>query len=348
MVVSVKKNTIKKRIFGVLPDGRTITVYTLRNRWGEYVELLDFGAAIHSIFVRDARGNLSNVVLQVNSTKELTGRSYEGVTIGRCANRIAFGRYMAEGRMIQLETNSGQHFLHGASGNYAFKLFHGQIDEAENKVTFTLLDSGEGGFDCNVQVSVSFSFGDDKRLTIEYKMIPEGTTVLCPTNHAYFNLSGGDIREHDLQIYAETIACKGENGIPEGKNLKIKSTPWDFRNRQNIRDAIESDMTGYFDKESKVYDDTFILSKQGFGLAAELSSKAAGRKMLVYTDMPALIVFTPPPKQEKDNKKYIAICLETQYVPNSVNCPQYQSCVFRKGEKLSSRTVYEFIMGVEE
>ena len=56
---------IEEREFGKLPDGRSVTCYTIRNSTGEYVELLDFGASLHSVNVRDARGDIGNVVLGV-------------------------------------------------------------------------------------------------------------------------------------------------------------------------------------------------------------------------------------------------------------------------------------------
>lgn len=67
--------------------------------------------------------------------------------------------------------------------------------------------------------------------------------------------------------------------------------------------------------------------------------------MNVYTDMPALVVFTPPPNErQRDPGRYPAICLETQYVPNAVNCPEYKTCVFQREEHLCSQTIYEFLI----
>lgn len=64
--------------------------------------------------------------------------------------------------------------------------------------------------------------------------------------------------------------------------------------------------------------------------------------------MPSLILFTPIPRESnkgKYGKTYTgncAVCLETQFVPNAKNCPQFKFPVFRKGEKLISTTVYAF------
>lgn len=337
---------IEEREFGKLPDGRSVTCYTIRNSTGEFVELLDFGASLHSVNVRDVPGDIGNVVLGVKHADELTGRSKEGATIGRCANRIAFGRYAIDGKVTQLETNAKGHFLHGASGNYACRMFCAETDEANHSVSFYLRDKGEGGFDCDVDVHVRFAFRDDHCLEIAYDLLPYGDTVLCPTNHAYFNLSGsGDVRDSILKIDSNTIAAKGRIGMPTGEKRNVAGLPVDFSVRRTLREAMESDSKGFFTRMPAGYDDCFILAKEGFGEAAELIAPDTGRMMRVYTDMPALIVFTPPPRETDGGLPgvYGSICLETQFVPNAVNCPSYRSPVYRKGEKLLSRTVYEFL-----
>ena len=333
---------IKKREFGKLPDGRVISLYSIQNAGGEYIEVLDFGASIHSIYVKDAKGNLGNVILNVSDPVELLDQSFEGVTIGRYANRIAYGRFEIDGKVTQLETNEGHNYLHGASGNYAFRMFQAEVKEEDNKVVFTVRDNGEAGFGCAVDVTVSFTFGDDHQLKIDYVMIPEDATILCPTNHAYFNLSdGGDVRDHELQIDAAQVSVNGASGVPEGENAGVEGTPVDFRIKREIREAIKADTNGFFGSEPNYYDHCLLLQREDFGKIAELVSPQSGRLMRVYTDLPSIMLYTPPPKEDG---RYKAVCIETQFVPNSVNCPNiYRSPVYRKGEKLVSQTIYEFL-----
>ena len=176
----------------MLSNGQQVKKYTIKNKKEEYVELLDFGATIHSINVLDKKGNIGDVVLGINKASDLEKKSFAGITIGRCANRIEYGKCVIDGKEIQLERNLfGKHFLHGASGNYGFRHFEGKINEEENSVSFYLQDKGEGGFNCNVDAEITFKFDNDSNLKISYKMIPYGTTILCPTNHTYFNQKRG-------------------------------------------------------------------------------------------------------------------------------------------------------------
>ncbi|MGM9521599.1 MAG: aldose epimerase family protein [Oscillospiraceae bacterium] len=339
---------ITESIFGKLADGRIVHQYTITNSRGEYVELLDYGATIHGLFVLDKNQQLGDVVLGSANIEQLSqGGVLEGATIGRIANRIEHGRYMADGQCIQLELNDRGQFLHSCSANYAKRIFDVSTIPEKNQVIFLLSDDGRGGFGCGAEVSVSFSFDDNSALSISYEMTPDGTTVLCPTNHAYFNLAcGGDSKNHILKVEGSKIAEKDEFGIPHGSSLRVEGTPYDFCEWRTVGDAIKSDTSGLLGNR-KILDDYYLLDKgKEFGLAAQLICRETGRLMRVYTDMPAVILYTPNLLQPKIGKYsyegYCAVCIETQFVPNAVNCVEFDSPLFHAGEKLISRTVYSF------
>lgn len=343
---------IEKSVFGTLPDGRVVTQYTIRNRHGEYVELLDLGASLHSVFVRDKDGRLGDVVLGVTEAAELTDRSYEGVIMGRVGNRIANGRCVIDGEPLQLEQNTGGHCLHSGSGNYAYRLFTAAEGDDGQSVTFRLDDRGEGGWKVPVDAQIRYTFDDDHRLTLHYTLTPEGATLLSPTNHAYFNLNDfGDAREHILTIHSENLAKKGPTGVPEGQLLPVKGTPADFTAPRRIGDALESEPQAFFAAVgSRKFDDFYVMPGQGMRLFAELYAPATGRRMRTWSDMQCLILFTPDNCTIRRGKRgityldYSAVCLETQFVPNAVNCSgAFEVPLFRKGEKLETTTVYEFV-----
>lgn len=111
----------------------------------------------------------------------------------------------------------------------------------------------------------------------------------------------------------------------------------------------------FFSRTTPELDDTFLLGSRDFRLAAELWGSQRGRRMRVYTDMPAIIAFTMYIREPTDGKDgqcyqgYQAIALETQYVPNAVNCPSFEAPVFPGGQALESHTVYAFdILSLEE
>lgn len=336
--------------FGTLKSGKCVHKYTLTNAKGEFVELLDYGAAIHSVNVLDQDGNISDIVLGVEKAEDLETGSFEGITIGRCANRIGFGKCVLDGKEVQLECNMFGHFLHGAGGNYGFRHFQGTIDEEANSVTFRHYDTGDGGFDCNVEAEVTFSFGGDSRLTIHYHMVPDGTTVISPTNHVYFNLSGGDVRDLYFQACTDQAVNRAEFGLPCDGTHSVKGTPADFTAMRTVREAMEADQDGYFERMPKRFDEFYVLPEEYRGCAAVLHDARTGRSVRVYTDMESLIIFNgiaETPVKGKEGavyEGYCGFCMETQFVPNAVNCKGFRSPVFHKNEEYDSTTVYEFVV----
>jgi len=325
--------------FGRLSDGSYVTMYTILNRKGESVSLLDYGAAIHAVCVNDFREQKSNVVLNVAEAEELEGFSAEAVTIGRVANRIKNGRYIQDGIPVQLEKNyKNTHFIHGGSGNYAHRFFI--VDSIEkNSVRMSLRDNGEGGFPCGADVAVTFSFDDSSTLSIRYAIMPDKNTVFSPTNHAYWNLSGGDAASQGLEIRASFYAPRSSEGMPEGDILPVDHSPMDFRRGRILSEALSSSESGFFQDWPPKYDDNLILDGEGLRQVARLYAEDTRRSMEVYSDLPALVLFTPPCP---GSDTYRAVCLETQFVSNAVNHSSYEQPFCRGGEKTEYITIYRF------
>lgn len=330
---------VEIRTFGKLTNGTVVTMYTISNSKGEYVSVLDYGAAIHEVCVSDAFGQKSNVVLNVMQAEELEGFSSEAVTIGRVANRIKDGRYIQNGVCVQLEKNYKKtHFIHGGSGNYAHRTFC--VDSiGKSSIRMSLREEGEGGFPCGALMSVSFSFDDSSALMIRYSIVPDEDTVFSPTNHAYWNLSGGNAGEQLLKINASFYAPRTEAEMPEGGILPVEGTPMDFRSSISVLQAILSADEGFFPKQPPRFDDNYIIDGTGLRCAATLYAADTGRTMEVFSDMPAMVLFTAPGSEPNT---YKAVCLETQFVSNAVNHSVYRQPFCNRGEETSYTTVYKF------
>ena len=78
---------------GELPDGSQVDLYSL-TRGGLELRALNYGGIITSLQVPDRNGAMANVVLGYGSLQSyLPNPAYLGAIIGRCANRIAYGRF---------------------------------------------------------------------------------------------------------------------------------------------------------------------------------------------------------------------------------------------------------------
>lgn len=338
---------IEQSCFGFLSDGGEVTKYRIINASGASAEILDYGGIIYSICVPDREGTLANRVLAVPDAAHLQGRSYSAITIGRVANRIAGAHCVIAGKEYHLEAGRGGNFMHGGSGSYSKKLFSAMPQSDGKTVALYLRDQGEGGFHNRVDVWVYFTFDDDNSLSIQYVMVPlDEATVLSPTNHAYFNLSGrGDVRKQILTLNASNLALVGESGAPCGGVMPVAGTPADFTAPRQIGQAIASD-PDFFPRGG--FDHFYVLDRENGGFAAELFCPETGCIMRTYTDAQSVILYTPTDCAGKPDvcgtltEPFSAVCLEAQFVPNAVNLPEFDSPVFFPGQRLDSTTRYVF------
>jgi aldose 1-epimerase len=151
-----------------------------------------------------------------------------------------------------------------------------------------------------------------------------------------------------LWIGANQRVSRGEMGLPDGGSLPVVDTPADFTKVRTIRAAMENHPGQYFQKKLPSYDEFYLLGGRTWRHVATLSNEKNGRVMQMFTDMPCLVLFCNggrAPEVGKHGQIYqgfCAVCLESGFVPNAVNCAGYDSPVFRKGERLIAHTTYQF------
>ncbi len=337
---------VSKELFGKLPDGSEVNRYTITNRFGESAGLLDFGATIHDVTVLDKDGKLGDVVLGAPADA-IAQCTYMGSIIGRYSGRVPGGKCMIDGKPHQLEQNLGEDFCHGASGNYARKLFNGQCT-GDDTVTFTLLDQGEGGFGDQMDVTVTYTFSDDHCLRLTIAMTAHETTIVGPTNHCYFNLSDLDARDLTLRITTPCCTGKSPIGAADGSVKNVSGTPEDFTSARTLRQAMDSD-PGFFAQQPAGYDTYYIFDQNGMQMNAELSCAENGRRMQVWSDAPGMVLYTPAGRDPEPGKNggtygsgYTGVCLQPGNIPNATNCPTYASPLCRKGETYTLNIRYAF------
>ena len=330
-----------------LADGRAVTAYEITNRWGESAVIVNYGAILASLRVLDRDGHLEDVVLGADPGQDISAVPYTGAVMGRCGNRIAYASFTIDGRTYHLTPMEGPHHLHGAGGNWARQFF--TAETGENSVTLHLLDDGRDGWECEADAAITYTFDDNHALTIDYRVTAGGDTVLSPTNHSYFNLHPArDVLDTRMQIFTDRYAPKSDLHMPDGRTAPVEGTPLDFTVPRTFREALSRGSETFFPPYQDSFDDFYVIPGQGFRQLAEAFCPENGRVMRVFSDAQSVILYTPVLREPVVNKGgrsftgHIAFCLEAQFVPNSVNCPEYRSPVFHKGEALHSRTVYAF------
>ncbi|WP_400193265.1 aldose epimerase family protein [Hymenobacter sp. B81] len=340
--------------FGRTPEGQAVELYTLGDPAGPHACISTYGGTVTRLLVPDQRGQMGDVVLGFDALDDYLSEAYRqanpyfGALIGRYANRLARGRFALDGQHYQLATNNGPNHLHGGHRGFDRVVWQaealpGSATEARLRLRYRSPD-GEEGYPGNLQVEVTYRFGADLTLRIEYRASTDRTTPLNLTNHSYFNLAPGspDVLGHELQLPAERYTVVDDTLIPTGELRPVNGTPMDFRRPHPIGARIGQVAGGY--------DHNWVLPDEpGLRLAARVQEPASGRRLEVYTDQPGVQFysgnFLDGSLRGKNGVVYgrhTGFCLETQHFPDSPNHPQFPGTILRPGTEFHSVTEYRF------
>ena len=339
-----------------MPDGRTVSLFTLAAEGGLRVTITNYGGAIVSLLAPDRAGTPADVVLGYDQLGGyLKGRAHFGALCGRFANRIAHARFMLDGTEYKLPANDGVNHLHGGPQGFDKQLWDAEIVRGETERALKLsrlsLD-GEQGYSGSLNVEVSYSLSGANALQIQYRATCDRPTPINLTNHTYFNLAGhdaGEIGGHELQLFASRFTPVDQTLIPTGELAKVAGTPFDFRTPTRIGDRIDADDEQL--QRAHGYDQNFVL-QPAHGepiLAVAVHEPRSGRVLEVLTTEPGVqfysgnfLIGTEVGKGGAVYHRRNGFCLETQHFPDSPNQPNFPSCILRPGAVFQSTTVYRF------
>ncbi|MEX1184388.1 MAG: aldose epimerase family protein [Gemmatimonadota bacterium] len=348
--------TVYTAAFGALPTGETVTAYTLTNRGGTQVRILDYGAIIQSIRVPDRDGGIADVALGYDSIGGyLQDTFFFGVVAGRYANRIAGGRFDIDGTAYQLARNSGPNHLHGGDRGFDNVLWQAQPFQHADSVGVVLRYTsvaGEEGYPGTLDASVTYTLTPGDRLIVDYAATTDAPTHVNLTQHTYFNLAGadaGDVLGHRISLNASRFTPVDSTAIPTGELAPVDHSPFDLRAPVAIGDSIDDDHDQI--RLGGGFNHNFVLDRDGTGLvrAARVVEPRSGRTLEVFTTEPGIQFYTgnrlDGSAVGKGGRPYASrsgFCLETQHFPDSPNRPEFPSTLLRPGETYRSTTVFAF------
>lgn len=203
--------SIEKRFFGKIDGKGDVDIYKITNKNGAFVELMTLGAGIHSINVPDRNGKLGDVVLGFDAVNNYVDPDlgYQGLVVGRYANRIRDAKFSIDGVEYNTPKNQGTWTLHGG-GRFSFNIWDVK-ETGDDFVTFSFFSPDmQDGFPGNFTMTVKYTFDDSNTLKIEYTVLSDKKTVANPTNHSYFNLSAFLLKRTKYlvkKVLAHTRTC---------------------------------------------------------------------------------------------------------------------------------------------
>jgi len=345
---------LKKEDFDTVVYEGKVSLYYLEGK-NIKVAVTNYGARIVGLWVPDKNGNMTDVVLGLNSAKAYLSSTaaYYGATIGRVTNRIAKGTFKLNGKDYHIPVNNGENSLHGGKRG-----FHDVVWEAEQPNDSTLALSytspdGSEGFPGTLSVKLTYSISGGANLKLDFVAIADQDTPVNLTNHAFFNLNGegsGDILNHKLFINADKYTPVSESLIPTGKLEATVGTPFDFTSPHAIGERIEEKNQQLIN--GKGYDHNYVLNNgesQELQKAATAVGDKTGIVMDVYTQEPGVQFYCGNFMQGQNTLKSgvkddfrTAFCLETQHFPDSPNQPDFPSVILETGREYHTVTDFRF------
>ena len=342
---------IEKECFGRLSDGREVTRYVLE-RDGMRLGVLDLGAAIQQILLPNGHGAHTDVVCGFDRAEFYDADTYQGVVVGRFANRIALGKFSLDGKEHHPSKSDGAHFLHGGFCGFQRRFWQvTELNEAQCAITLSLHSpDGDEGFPGALDVSVVYQLLADQTLSVRFIAKTDKATVVNLINHVALQLGGlteENVREHTLWLDADAYLPVREL-IPTGEIRSVEGTIFDFRAPKLIgRDLDDPQL-----RETKGFDVClrFIRREGGLLHRATLTHEKSGRKMQLYTDLPAVQLYcgnyygdpTRPFKGGIPQRIHHGVCLEAGMMPDSPNHPNFTNTTLRPGEVFDHRILYRF------
>lgn len=344
-------------LFGFAPDGRKVTLFTFLLADKIKVSVMDYGATLTHLFVPDRNGKMEDVVLGFDDfdgyvqKDYLANYCYMGSTVGRVAGRISGNQLQIDNKTYILPANKGPVHLHGGTEGWDKKIWKASPFQTVDKVgvifTYQSAD-GEENYPGKIDVIVKYSLDEAGVLEIHYQAVTNRKTVINPTNHSYFNLSGNfsqSIHDHELQISAAQYMPLKAESLPTGVFTDVNESPFDFREPKIIGKVMEIDHPQF--SLAAGIDHAFVLDKEK--PFAFLHHPKSGRTLHLTTTEPAVQVYSGnflnknfKGKNGVAYDKRAAICLETQHFADSTHHSHFPTIVLNPGETFDSKTKFWF------
>lgn len=350
---------LESAVYGKLPDGREVRIFTLSNPNGLTAKVTEYGAILVGLQVPDSKGKFADVTLGYDTLPGwLNNASFFGASVGRFGNRIAAGKFTLDGNEYTLALNDKPGgipcHLHGGLQGFNQKLWKGEpVRKAGARgVAFTYTSKdGEEGYPGTLQAKVTYWLNDANELIWQAEATTDKATVVNLVHHTYWNLTGDPtktILDHELMLAADAYLPTDKGLIPTGQKASVEGTPMDFRKATKVGARVNADFEAI--KFGGGYDHAWVLRDgKGVRLAAVLKDPSSGRTMEVLTDQPAVQFycgnFLDGTAVGKGGVKYqfrSGLCLETEGFPDAPNKPQFPSAVLRPGQTYHHTMVVRF------
>ncbi|XP_012226476.1 galactose mutarotase isoform X2 [Linepithema humile] len=335
-------------------NGQEVKKFTLKNKAGQEIDVVTYGATVTAVRTPDKKGNTVDVVLGFDNVEgyQSSSNPYFGATIGRVANRIGKASFIVDGQRYNVSKNIGENSLHGGVHGWNSKVWNATVEG--DRVVMTLVsEDGDEGYPGTVTTTATFQLSDDGELRIEMQARSTKATPINLTNHSYFNLAGqatnaAELYKHVVTLNADRWTVTDNESIPTGEIRSVANSVMDLRKPTTLGDVIDKVPGGGYDYNfclPEPYDHRKV------NFVAKVLHPASGRCLEVHSNQPGVQFYTANSLSDVIGKngteylKHAAFCLETQNYPDAINHKNFPNSVLRPGDIYNHIVIYKF--GVE-
>ncbi|KXT77522.1 Aldose 1-epimerase [Streptococcus sp. DD11] len=336
----------QEAVFGSF-KGQEVRTYTFENDLGYRLTVMNYGATVVQYITPDRQRRWANIVVGFDRFEDYIGNSPKyGASIGPVAGRIAGAAFELNGRAYQLEANNGPNCNHSGSSGWDSSLFELEEVSDDGLTLYTERAHGCGGFPGNLKVWVSYTLTEKGELEISYQVQTDRDTLVNPTNHSYFNLSGDfqqPIDRHILQLHTSGVYPIAPDGIPAKKADREPGFVKRLQEGVSLQDI-------FADQDEQIHivsglDHPFELDRSRT-TAGSLYDTDSGRWLTFKTQAPCLVLYTANVVDEKVILKgrpmvqHNGLAIESQALPDAIHSDRQADVILRAGQIFTSTTVY--------
>lgn len=320
--------------------GEQVEQIELVNEQGMRLKVMNYGATLLELHVPDRNGVLENVVLGFTDLSRYVNDSpYFGATIGRVAGRIRDGRWGD----TQLSQNEGAQHIHGGAHNVSHRVWLIET-VTDTAVTMSLtLPEGDQGYPGTLTMRVTYALLADNQVSITTTGHSDTQTLFNPTNHSYFNLSGGlkeTVSEHCIILAADKVAAVDETKCPTGVLVPVEGSAFDFRKGKTLTQFCVDEPAGL--------DTPFVLQEDSPS-AVIVQDNVSGRQLRVATTAAAVVLFSTTGMNEdylvngtRPMCSQLGLAIEPQMLPDAIHHADFGNIVLEANETKGYRSIYTF------
>lgn len=306
------------------------------NSNGMRCRLSSFGARVLSVEVPFATYNKQMLLGYDHALSYLQDPYYMGATVGRVANRIGKGQFYLEGKKYQVCQNEGDHCLHG--GASALSEREWQVEKVSTSEVVYSYGSAplENGFPGQADLQVKYCLTANNEICITYSGKVSQPTPLSLTNHCYFTLGEEAVSELSLCLSDHHYMVCDQDNVATGEVASLRQHFPSLFATNELKLSPDAPLDHCILLSNKT-----SAGQRQVARAATLEARRNNIRLQLYTDQPALQVYTSsalgPPFLP-----FSAVCLEAQGVVNSINLKNAETNIVTPAQPYRKHIVYEF------